>query len=148
MEGAARPPYWLITRKCDNSWLDVLLISLPGSEEVLPIFSFEEEARVFLRLGTWGAGWQARKTTARELISVLIGPCAGVERVVLDPVVGIDTEMMVTLVGMRQEDFVDCITGEEGELLGPAAKRHTLARASRSGLSRLVDVNKGVVAEA
>jgi hypothetical protein len=148
MEGAARPPYWLIARRYDNSWLDVLLIGLPGGEEVLPIFSFEEEAEVFVQLGTWGTGWQARETTTRELVSVLLGLCASVEWVVLDPVAEIDTEMMVALVGTRQEDFVDCIMGEEGELLGPAAKRHTLARASRSGLCRFADVNKGVVAEA
>jgi hypothetical protein len=146
MDGAARPPYWLIARQ-ENSRMDLLTVGLASGEEVLPIFSFEEEARTFLRLRTWGTGWEARETTAQELVSVLLGPDAAVERVVLDPAPEIEAEVMVSLVGMRREDFVDRITGEEGELIGPAAKRHTLGHASRSGLCRSTDVNKGVVAE-
>jgi hypothetical protein len=147
MDRAARPPYWLTTRQ-ENSRMDLLTVGLASGEEVLPVFSFEEEARAFLRLGTWGTGWQARETTAQELVSILLGPSVGVDRVVLDPAPEIEAEVMVALAGMRREDFVDCITGEEGELIGPAAKRHTLVHASRSGLCRYADVNKGVVAEA
>jgi hypothetical protein len=128
--------------------MDLLTIGLASDEEVLPVFSFEEEARAFLRLGTWRTGWQARETTAQELVAVLLGPSVGIERVVLDPAPEIEAEVMVALVGMRREDFVDCITDEEGGLIGPAAKRHALAHASRSCLCRSADVNKEVVAEA
>jgi hypothetical protein len=31
--------------------------------EVLPIFSFEEEAEIFLRLGKTETGWRAREAT-------------------------------------------------------------------------------------
>ena len=145
MKGAARPPYWLITRGHDNGRLDVLVIGLPSGKEVLPVFSFEEEAGMFIRLGTWGTGWRARETTAGELFSVLLEPCAGVEGVVLDPVPEIEAEVMVALVGVEREDFMSCIRDEEGELLGPIVKKHTLARASRVGRCCSVDVNKGVV---
>jgi hypothetical protein len=128
--------------------MDILTVDLASGEEVLPVFSFEEEARAFLRLGTWRTGWQARETTAQELVAVLLRPNVGIERVVLDPAPEIEAEVMIALAGIRREDFVDCITGEEGELIGPAAKRHTLVHASPSGLCRSADVNKGVVAEA
>src|SRR3712207_7841170 len=49
------------------------------------LFPYTTLFRSFLRLGTLGTGWQARETSAGELISLLYGPCAGIERVALDP---------------------------------------------------------------
>ena len=144
MKGTARPPYWLITRSYDHGRLDVLVITLPSGKEVLPVFSFGEEAEMFIRLGTWETCWQGRETTARELVSALLGPCAGVEGVVLDPMPEIEAEVMVALAGVERDDFMNCFTGEEGELLDPTVKRHTLARASRVGRCCSADVGKGV----
>ncbi len=95
MDGVARPPYWLIMGQ-ENDRMDLLTLGLASGEKVLPVFSHGEEAGAFLqRRGSWGTGWRARETTARKLVSVLLGPCAGVERVVLDPVPEIDAEVMV-----------------------------------------------------
>jgi hypothetical protein len=44
------PVYWLITRN-KNGWLKFLALSLTGGEEVLPVFSSEEGAEMFLSLG-------------------------------------------------------------------------------------------------
>jgi hypothetical protein len=42
--------YWLITRN-ENGRLKFLALSLTGGEEVLPVFTSEEEAEMFLSLG-------------------------------------------------------------------------------------------------
>jgi len=99
--------YWLIARN-DNRRLEVLTTGEPGGEEVLPVFSHEEEAEMFLRLGQGGFDrWQARESTAGELISVLYGPCAGVERVALDPLPETVAETRANLfVSLDRERFV------------------------------------------
>ena len=56
-----------------------------GVERVLPVFSFEEEANLFLRLGSYEGHWRARERCAVDLVSVLRGPCADVKSVALDP---------------------------------------------------------------
>ena len=51
--------FWLITR-CENGGMEVLTIGSDG--EVLPVFSFEGEAEMFLRLGALGgAGRSGRQ---------------------------------------------------------------------------------------
>jgi len=66
--------------------MEVLTTNLARGGEALPVFSFEDEANMFLRLGAFGDDWRARETAGGELVSVLCGPCAGVDRVVLDPI--------------------------------------------------------------
>jgi hypothetical protein len=65
--------------------MEVLRTILASGREALPVFSFEDEARMFLELGASG-GWRVRETTTGELTSVLFSLCANVDRVVLDPV--------------------------------------------------------------
>ena len=66
--------------------MEVLTANLARGGEALPVFSLEDEANAFVGLGDFGDGWRARETAGGELVSVLCGPCAGVERVVLDPI--------------------------------------------------------------
>jgi hypothetical protein len=108
--------YWLIARN-ENSRLEVLATGLTGGEKALPVFSHEEEAEMFLRLWEVGFdGWQVRESTAGELISVLYGPCAGVERVVLDPLPEMIVERTVGLVSLSRERFVDLVLSRERPL--------------------------------
>jgi hypothetical protein len=76
--------YWLIAEKRNNR-IEVLTIRTGGEQETLPVFSPEEEAKIILRFGGVAGGWRARKSGVGELVSVLSGPCAGVEKVALDP---------------------------------------------------------------
>ncbi|MDQ3943315.1 MAG: hypothetical protein M3254_09450 [Actinomycetota bacterium] len=108
--------YWLIARN-ENSRLEVLATGLTGGEKALPVFSHEEEAEMFLRLWEVGFdGWQVRESTSGELISVLYGPCAGVERVVLDPLPEMIVERTVGLVSLSRERFVDLVRSRERPL--------------------------------
>ena len=111
MEGMARPPYWLVARR-ESDRMDVLTMKLDGGEEVLPVFSSEEEADTFLRLGASKDGWQIRETTSGELVSVLFGPCTGVGRVALDPPPEVYLRPTIELVSVHRDDFVDRLVGE------------------------------------
>ena len=64
-------PFWLIV-KDRTGGMEVLRIILASGEEALPVFSFEDEARMFLELGTSGC-WRVRETTTGEVTSVLLG---------------------------------------------------------------------------
>jgi hypothetical protein len=74
---------WIIARAGEGR-LEPLCVRARLSK-VLPVFSFEEEAEMFLHLGGYeSSGWRARESCAGELVSVLLGPCADVEGVALD----------------------------------------------------------------
>jgi hypothetical protein len=117
--------YWLIARN-DNRRLEVLTGESSG-QEVLPVFSHEEEAEMFLRLGQLAfEGWQVRESTSGELISLLYGPCAGVERVALDPLPEMLAQRTVELVSLSRERFVHLVLSRER----PLAPRERRSRAS------------------
>jgi hypothetical protein len=101
--------YWLIAKN-ETGRLEVLATGLADAEKALPVFSHEEEAEMFLRLWEVGfGGWQARESTAGELVSLLYGPCAGVECVALDPLPEMVLERTVGLVSLSRERFVDLV---------------------------------------
>ena len=82
-----RRPLWILTSYQHNQ-MQPLTLDPDGDGGFLPVFSFEEEAQAFLQLlgeEGKGTGWRIRETTAGELISVLLGLCAQVKRVALDP---------------------------------------------------------------
>lgn len=109
--GAAGRPLWLIA-KHENDRTEVLTTH-PGSDrETLPIFSYEEEAEMFLWFGAPGASWRTRETTAGELVSLLRGPCADVGKVALDPLPLFGDAAMAGLVSLLREDIVRSLVGE------------------------------------
>jgi hypothetical protein len=108
-DGAPRrppdPAYWLIVKN-ENGWIEVLTLECDG-REMLPVFSHEEEAEMFLRLSDMGGDWQASESRAGELVSVLYGPCADVKEVALDPLPEMVAERTVGLVSLDQERFIE-----------------------------------------
>jgi hypothetical protein len=88
--------------------LEVLTTSLADGRRVLPVFSFEEEAALFLCLGLHGS-WQVRRTGPGELVSLLYGPCREVELVALDPMSDVETDVMNKLVSLERRRFVDVL---------------------------------------
>lgn len=104
-----RPPpsgvvHWLIS-KDENGRAEMLTIDF-GGEEMLPVFSFREEAEMFLSLGTMGGGWSLRRATAGELASTLMGPCTYINFVALDPMPEIARRGTAGLVGISRERFM------------------------------------------
>jgi hypothetical protein len=101
---AAWRSFWLIATRAHGR-MEVLTIDA-GGVTVLPVFSFRGEGESFLRSEVLAADWWPRETTAGELVSVLLGPCARVEKVALDPLPGLRETEITELVSMGRRDFV------------------------------------------
>lgn len=81
-------------------------MALEGCGEVLPIFSFEEEAEMFLWFELPGTEWRVRETSVGELTSLLYGLCAGADKVALDPSPEIVSAAMVGIISLGRKDFL------------------------------------------
>src|ERR671911_2395163 len=105
--------YWVIAKDANEGFgqLEVLTVDLDGTGEALPVFSFEEEAEMFLWLQRTEDGQEVRETTPGQLVSILYGPCADVGRVILDPLPEIGASMQISLLGMDRNDFVESVMG-------------------------------------
>ena len=100
--------YWLIVKKRVGA-PEFLSVGL-AERKCLPVFSFSEEAEMFLKLSGLDEVWEASKIGSGELLSMLFGDLSGVERVALDPLSEFpdDEEGMVTdLVSMNRKRFMD-----------------------------------------
>jgi hypothetical protein len=97
---------WMIARAGEGR-LEPLCVRAAGTSRVLPVFSFEEEAEMFLHLGGYvDSGWRARESSAGELVSVLCGPCIDVEGVALDPLPEMLEDGTIGLVEVGRRRFV------------------------------------------
>ena len=100
---------WWILATDENSGSGVLVADCDG-ELVLPVFSGEAEAEMFVWLGvTFEDCCRVRKTPGGELVSVLHGPCSGVTSVALDPSPEMVEADAISLVSVSQERFVSCV---------------------------------------
>ena len=106
-------PLWLIVRQ-GCSGIEVFTIG-----DHLPVFSFRDEAEVFLHFEGTGDGWHARETSCGELVSVLYGLCREVEHISLDPL-----PKIAELMSLSRKAFVEALLGsdtsstvEESEIL-------------------------------
>lgn len=102
-----RSAHWWLIARSGFCGLEALTADLDGEGEALPIFSLEEEAGMFLWLQAPEAGWEVREATHGELVSVLYGPCAGVERVVPDPLSLTGTSTTMWLPSVHRKVFAE-----------------------------------------
>ena len=114
--------WWLLSRE-GGSGTDLLTVS--GADgKVLPAFSHEEEAHVFLWLGAMSGGsWRVRETAAGELASLLLGPCAHLDSVALDPLPGMTEAGTLDLVKVDRERFVGLLVSRANVRHGPDSRR-------------------------
>jgi hypothetical protein len=108
---ASRRSFWLIATRAHGR-MEVLTIAV-GGETVLPIFSFQEEVELFLSLQANEAVWWPRETTTGELASLLLGLCARVEKVALDPLPGFGEREIIGLVSTGRRRFMRYLMGED-----------------------------------
>lgn len=108
---------WLIVRNdlgAGDGPPEVLTLGAGGGVEgdgtILPVFSFEEEALLFLRLCGFGGGWHASKGGIADLASVLSDVCSDVRRVALDPIPEIGPHGSHDLVSLSREEFVGLLS--------------------------------------
>ncbi len=109
-----RRPLWLITKDI-TSRMDIFTTHLCGDRKALTVFSFEEEAQMFLDLclAVSQDEWRVRQTSVGELASVLYGPCSDTKKVVLDPLPEIGGEALAEFLSMPRNDFLRFLLGEE-----------------------------------
>lgn len=101
--------YWLI---CDGTGPPgALVLDLAGLGRALPVFSFPEEAEMFLALDGLGGQWDVREGVADDFFPHFFGPRADVESVVLDPLPGALGDGAGRPVGIGPERFVDRFLG-------------------------------------
>lgn len=111
---AKRPPdlttvYWLIERPGDGK-PEAFTVGVGAEADTLPVFSFPDEAEIFLRFGGFEAGgWRAAESTAGEIVSRLATyRRAGVNFVALDPLpemVGSMFDTTIALVTLSLSGF-------------------------------------------
>jgi hypothetical protein len=103
------PLHYVVTRDGDKE-LEILRVPLEGKGGVLPVFSAGWAARGYLFAEAPGGGWYVRAYTPGELVALLVGPCAGVEWVALDPRPGLRSGDEAAT-AMPWENFVDYLLG-------------------------------------
>jgi hypothetical protein len=122
----ARRPLWIITCYRNNR-MEVLTVDPDGDGGSLPVFSFKEEAKTFLGLSEndqeeGSSRWRIRETTAGELVSVLLAPCAEVRQVALDPMPLPLSKLICSFCTIARERFVEnLLMGRRRELTGELA---------------------------
>lgn len=143
-------PHWLITRH-KISQLEALTIGSEDDEQALPVFSFEEEAQMFLRFwaGAASGDWKVRETSVGELASMLYGPCEGVSKVALDPLPEVCGGLLLGLLSVERNEFVRVLLEGQFSTAHPIppwirrsahrrpARRKTHVAAGESNLFRL-----------
>ena len=102
-ERSPAPLHFVVVRHGEKG-LGALRIRLEGKGEVLPLFSAAWAPREYLFAEAPGGGWYVSTYTPGELVSLLVGSCAGVEWVALDPRPGGEGEAANV---MPRENFVD-----------------------------------------
>ena len=96
------------------------MLDLAGLGRTLPVFSFPEEAEMFLRLDGLGGDWDVRESVADDFFPHLFGPRADVESVILDPLPGTMGDGAEGPVGIGPERFAGRFLGasDPGALAG------------------------------
>jgi hypothetical protein len=111
-------PFHYVVAKDGDKGLEVLRMPLKGNGDALPVFSAGWAARGYLFAEAPGGGWYVKTCTPDELVFLLVGSCAGVEWVALDPRPGQRREGEAATV-MPRENFVDYLLGLTRSLVAP-----------------------------
>jgi hypothetical protein len=113
--------YWLIENPGAGR-PGKLTVRIDASREALPVFSYPEEAEMFLRLGGLEErGWRIAESTAGELVSRLPGyRRAGIDLIALDPLpemMGSALDTTIALVTLSLRGFARRHTARQREQL-------------------------------
>jgi len=136
-----RAQRWLIANLKDGK-MDALTLD-GGGDRVLPVFSFRDEAEMYVRLQLGTPGWEPRGFSADEIASMLYRSLSDVARVALDPLPEVCDKTLLDLLCVRRDTFVRSLLGEEGDFAAPAEtsiRRPRSAIASTGSLTMRVDI--------
>ena len=114
-ESAAWASRWLIADLTGGK-MDVFTID-GGGDRVLPVFSFRDEAEMYVRLQPGTPGWAPRAFSPDEIVSMLCGPLSDVARVALDPLPEVCDRTLLDLLCVRRGAFVGSLVGKERDIV-------------------------------
>ena len=97
--------YWLICDVVEPARPFVL--DLDGLGRSLPVFSFREEAELFLALGGLGGGWDVRVGGTGDFIPLLFGTGSDLKNVVLDPLPMMLRDSVAGLISVSPARFLN-----------------------------------------
>lgn len=99
------PGFWVV---CPEHFRGPLAVDLPDLGRAVALFSFEEEALLYLGLRGWddAGGLRARRVSGAGLLTLLSGRWAGYRSVALDPLPELDTGALLPLTTTSRERFV------------------------------------------
>ncbi len=111
----ARPPMLLnyVIARHEANGLQLLHLPLESGEETLPVFSSEVAARDFLLSSALEHEWYVRESYAGELVSLLLGLCADVGWVLIDPLPGEQAAEGNPADIAHWESFIDYLLGSK-----------------------------------
>ena len=119
------PGFWVVCSGGSGlGW--PLAMGLPGLGRAVAVFSFEEEAQLYLRLrgGGEAGGPRARRVSCARLLALLSGRWSGFRSVALDPIPELDAGVLLPLTTTSRERFVGFLRSvekREAGALAPAA---------------------------
>ena len=122
-------PYYVIGRYGAQG-LELLHIPLGSGAETLPVFSSEKLARDFLLSSALEPGWYARESYTGELVSLLLGLCASVEWVLIDPLSEHQAAEGNHANIAHWESFVDHLSGAKHRRFPTSPRKRVLAAAA------------------
>jgi hypothetical protein len=105
--------FWIIYRGFPS---ELLAVSVPGIGEALAVFSFEEEAELYLILSDATEndardGLRTCPVSSDALLALLRGPGSHLEWVVLDPMPERNAGFLLRLASLCRGDFLGFLSG-------------------------------------
>lgn len=107
-------PYWLLVRDTDDG-SEVLTTKLSNGGRMLSIFSFEEEAEMFLCFRGPRNGWRTREISPGGLRSLFYKTLEEVVCVTLDPIPENSFLDTSALLSITRQDFIARLEGSTVE---------------------------------
>lgn len=101
--------FWLLIGDKDGDRAEVFTLGTEGEDRSLPVFSFEEEALLFLRLGGLEGRWRTSETDAAALVLMLTETYRDLQSVVLDPFPVVGFDRFYKAASLLRERFLDLL---------------------------------------
>ncbi|MGB3682394.1 MAG: hypothetical protein WA990_07885 [Rubrobacteraceae bacterium] len=103
-----RTSYWLLVRE-GQTGTEVLDTRLSGGEKALPVFSFEEEAEMFLCLRGPREDWRVEEIAVEDILAMVHAALDDIGYVTLDPIPEGSCLNTTGLLSISLKDFVESL---------------------------------------
>ena len=110
-----RTVYWLIVRDTANG-IETLTTGLSNSGRMLPVFSFEEEAEMYLCLRGSRDEWRIKRISPEELRSLFDTTLGNIASVTLNPIPENSFLDTSGLLSITRQDFLVRLEGTNSRL--------------------------------